>query len=70
MPVPRLGRGLFGRSYTGTSMRSVCNSSKSVGLGFEPMMSTCVRPLDVVLEEIRKEENNVGLRYQPASWLI
>lgn len=66
MPVPRLGRG----SYAGTSMRPICDSSKSVGLGFEPMMSTCVRPLGAVLEDVQKEGDNVGLRYQPASWLI
>lgn len=32
-----------------------------------PMMSMCVRPLGAALEGIRKEGNNVGLRYKPAS---
>lgn len=67
----RLGRGLAVECYTGMSMRSVRDALKSAGLGPEPMMSMCVRPLDpAVLERIRKEGNNVGLRYKPASWLI
>ena len=65
----RLGRALAEGCYTGRRC-DLYAILKSAGLGPEPMMLMCVRPLGAALEGIRKEGNNVGLRYKPASWLI